>query len=145
MEKVNARLISRRGGRAQVVTYLGEGSQKRSITRHVRLVGETWFGRNPDEASIAYLDAMELAEKSSGEFAKESSDYLAEVESEIKALKEKKATMDVKEYRTIRRKLGEFLKEAVVIANLATALSADDKKAADKARADIPRMVEFSF
>ena len=57
---IQARLISRGGGCAQVVTYIGEGSQRRSVTRHVRLEGGSrWMGCNPDEAAIAQLDAAE--------------------------------------------------------------------------------------
>lgn len=151
MEKVQkvqarARLISwGKGGRAQVVTYLGEGSQRRSVTRHVRQKDGRWLGNNPDETAIAYLDAMELAEKSSEGLTKKSSDYLAEIEGNIEALKADKAAIDVKKYRIIRRKFGNFHKEAIVMARLATAMSVDDKKVADKARAEIPRVVEFVF
>lgn len=47
-----ARIISwyTRGGAqmAQVVIHRGEGSNRRSETRHIALVGKIWVGNNPD-------------------------------------------------------------------------------------------------
>ena len=65
---IQARLISmdRGGKRAQVVIYLGEGSQRRSLTRHVRLEGPGYLwgvGRSIDESGLARLDAAEVALK----------------------------------------------------------------------------------
>lgn len=58
---IQARLISMgRGGKtAQVVVCFGEGPQRRSITRHLVLRNGEWWGRNPDEASLACLDMAE--------------------------------------------------------------------------------------
>ena len=48
------------GRRAEIVTYVGDGSRRRSITRHVRMSGGgLWIGRNPDDAGLGQLDAAE--------------------------------------------------------------------------------------
>ncbi len=61
MQTVEARLISRSNGgrRAQVVVVMGNGAQKRSVTRHVRWEGSGWMGHNPNEAAVARLDEAE--------------------------------------------------------------------------------------
>lgn len=44
-----------------MVVYLEDGSQRQSITRHVRRENDVWKGNNPDEQAIAILDAAEKA------------------------------------------------------------------------------------
>ena len=63
MDLEQARVIStgKQRGRAEVVLCVGEGSQRRSITRHIRLTGGVWVGRNTDDAAVARLDAAEKA------------------------------------------------------------------------------------
>lgn len=53
--------MSRDRNRAEIVIYVGEGSRRRSITRHVRRMKDgRWIGRNPDDdAGLAQLDAAE--------------------------------------------------------------------------------------
>lgn len=58
---IEAKVISKgsNGRTAQVVMYLGDGRQKRSVTVHVRLANGRWMGYNPDHAAVARLDMAE--------------------------------------------------------------------------------------
>ena len=59
---------SRDGQRAQVVTCVGQGSRRRSITRHTRLEDGKRVGLNPDDKALARLNNAEagLREAQSG-------------------------------------------------------------------------------
>jgi len=61
MPTFSARVISksRDGRRAEVVTHIGEGSLRRSITRHVRLRSGQFIGLNPDDAALSRLNEAE--------------------------------------------------------------------------------------
>ena len=56
---VNARLVSKKGNKAQVVCYLGEGGQRQSVTRHLQLKNFGWFGNNPNEAAVQFRKGEE--------------------------------------------------------------------------------------
>lgn len=141
---IKARLISRGedGKTAEVVSYSGEGSQKRSVTSHIRMSRGHWMAPNP---SIARLNAAECIESGAVEAAACFKGKLLKFEGDILILKEKKAEFDPKEYRKARRKLGRSYKEAAT--NLAEAMVTLEfaKKAADEVRADVPRYLEFVF
>ncbi len=47
------------GNCAEIVIYIGEGSRRRSVSRHVRSYDGQWIGRNPDDIGLAQLDAAE--------------------------------------------------------------------------------------
>ena len=98
MELVKARLISGGGNTAEVVMYFGEGVQRRSVTRHLQRVylGHGW-GRNPDEAAIARLDAAEDVWRGAVEAGEFFQGKLSEIEVAITVLKEKKADLDPRE------------------------------------------------
>lgn len=48
---------------------LGGGREQRSVTRHLRIKGVRWMGRNPDEAAVARMEQAEML------FARATLDY----------------------------------------------------------------------
>ncbi len=51
--------FSKKGARAQVVVLVGEGRNRRSVTRHVERRGYSWVGLNPDERAIPLNERYE--------------------------------------------------------------------------------------
>jgi hypothetical protein len=159
MDLTQARVISasKDGKRAEVVIYVGEGSQRRSITRHVHLQSGQWVGRNPNDAALARLDEAERAfEKVKGQhetlkpLAKLS---VKEIDKIIKQVRKhgKKArgipngfldtvgslVKSKVDAETIRVELGKIIKESAIALGVAT-------RRVRKLRKEIPREVIFS-
>lgn len=59
MDPIQARLISQSGNRAQVTVVVGEGRERHSVTRHVRMINGKWMGHNPDKSAVVRLDQAE--------------------------------------------------------------------------------------
>ena len=150
---IQARLISRGGGCAQVVTYIGEGSQRRSVTRHVRLEveGSRWMmmGCNPDEAAIAQLDAAENALLiAKGEY--ESAEQLAKMTiKDIERIRREgriaglllSANLDPLEEVAAKTIKAALKQRADYLAAILKAIETQVKRL----RTEIPRKVQFSF
>ncbi|MBI2041696.1 MAG: hypothetical protein HYT20_01575 [Candidatus Nealsonbacteria bacterium] len=161
MDPVLARLISRdiRHGTAEVVVYFGDGPDKRSVTRHLIHVvgmGDKGIGRNPDEPSIAKLDAAEAAEKG----AKEAYERIADL-GKIEMPKLRDILWRMRKFKEeavdlpagLRPIIGKILfRKAEFIKAFVEQIVADDLAdmamshvAANKVRAEVTRTVEFVF
>lgn len=171
MDQVQARLISlgRDGSAAEVVALLGQ----KSVTRHVKgVVLNGWVpakngapksvpvfrgvGRNPDEAAIARLDAVEVEEartlkayKDIASLAEIALPELRKIISRMRKFREEAVDVPAGLWHlidAILRKKAEFIFSAIqedVADALADAAMAHS--AANKVRAEVQRTVEFVF
>ena len=154
---VQAKLISMGEKRttAEVVSYLGERSRKRSVTSHVRRGKDgVWRGHNPNKPALAWLDAAEAKEAKQAGVMHPLEEAVNNLREEIYFLKDtradaKAAGMDdpatEKEDRKDRRYLGEQLKQAVAARDAKSPDWEAATVAARKLRAETPREVEFVF
>ena len=141
--------FSKNGARAQVIVLVGEGRNRRSITKHAerRAIGPTtvgYFGLNPDERAIP------LNEKYEAELAETKSD-LTSAEAALRILQKKLEEVGdvdpskVDEINIAAAKaMLEGMIETVKLEVYAAEFIVDDAKSKlDQVRQDLPLEVEF--
>ena len=150
---VVARLISMSKDQKEAEVVVAEG---KSVTRHVRLRGGRWVGRNPDEEGLIRLETMELLYESAHRHYQQISQFVGGIPPEQweKFVEDVKSGMDVPPIISL---IGRSLLESGNLSaeNLKTAVNSaveedhyfteDLREVMERVQEETPGEVEFSF
>lgn len=145
--------LSRDGRRAQVTVLIVDidGRNRRSITRHVRLVNGSWVGLNPDERAIPlnklYKDKLRIAQDDLASAVSILAGLRRKLEEEENLTFEEKVQLYTENVGDASEKVKEMLCDDITRAELevyaAEALVDDAESKLDQVRREHPLEVEF--
>ena len=136
--------------RAQVIVLTGEGSNRRSVNRHVGMQDGIWIGNNPDDTAVDRNAFAEQAVQTAEQNVRATAIRLDELNQALvkkdDLTKEELATLmllgvDQKELKTVIQKMIREIEFRLVEASQQVIVEAT--KNMDKVREEFPLVVQF--